>query len=233
MIKKDINKNYDNCKIIKPWGEEYNIYRNAKKIAITYLKIKKGQSTSLHCHPKKKTGFLILSGIAEVQIGIYKENIFRYKSMSILVLRPGLFHKIKASNTKDLYALEIENPYIKTDLIRMEDDYGRKNSGYENLVKSVRLINSDIIFNTPSVKKTNRYYLNNIKITISYLKNFKKYNSYDDKSVSIILDGCLVTNNGKIAISVGEIVKSYTLKKLSESFKVDSEILILKASKKF
>ena len=47
--------------------------------------------------------------------------------MSILVLRPGLFHKIKASNKQDLYALEIENPYIKTDLIRMEDNYGRKN----------------------------------------------------------------------------------------------------------
>jgi mannose-6-phosphate isomerase-like protein (cupin superfamily) len=231
MITKKINKNYDNSKVIKPWGEEYNIYRNVKKIAITYLKIKKGQSTSLHCHPKKKTGFLILSGIAEVQIGIYKKNIFRYKSMSILVLRPGLFHKIKASNKQDLYALEIENPYIKTDLIRMEDNYGRKNSGYENLVQSVRLKKNDIVFKTPLIKKTNRYILNNVKIEIFYLKNFKKYNSYDDKSVSIILDGCLASSCGKIVISVGEIVKSYTLKKLSESFKVNSKILILKASK--
>tara|TARA_A100001015_G_scaffold199456_1_gene222663 strand:+ start:1313 stop:1486 length:174 start_codon:yes stop_codon:yes gene_type:complete len=57
MITKEINKNYDNSKVIKPWGEEYNIYRNKKKIAITYLKIKKGQSTSLHCHPKKKQVF--------------------------------------------------------------------------------------------------------------------------------------------------------------------------------
>ena len=57
MITKKINKNYDNSKVIKPWGEEYNIYRNVKKIAITYLKIKKGQSTSLHCHPKKKNRF--------------------------------------------------------------------------------------------------------------------------------------------------------------------------------
>lgn len=231
MIRKEINKNYDNSKVIKPWGEEYNIYRNVRKIAITYLKIKKGQSTSLHCHPKKKTGFLILSGIAEVQIGIYKKNIFRYKSMSILVLRPGLFHKIKASNKQDLYALEIENPYIKTDLIRMEDDYGRKNSGYENLVQSVRLKKNDIVFKTPLFKKTNRYILNNIKIEIFHLKDFRKYNSYDDKSVSIILDGCLVSSGGKIVISVGEIVKSYTLKKLSESFVVSSKILILKASK--
>lgn len=225
-------KNYDNSKVIKPWGEEYNIYRNVKKIAITYLKIKKGQSTSLHCHPKKKTGFLILSGIAEVQIGIYKKNIFKYKSMSILVLRPGLFHKIKASNKQDLYALEIENPYIKTDLIRMEDNYGRKNLGYENLIQSIRLNKNDIIFRTPLIKKTNRYILKNIKIEISYMKDFRKYNSYDDKSVSIILDGCLISSSGKNVISVGEIVKSYTLKKLSNYFKVKSKILILKASKR-
>ncbi len=233
MSMKKINKNYDNSKVIKPWGEEYNIYRNAKKIAVTYLMIKKGQSTSLHCHPKKKTGFLILSGIAEVQIGIYKKNIFRYKSMSILVLRSGLFHKIKASNKQDLYALEIENPYIKTDLIRMEDNYGRKNSGYENLVQSVRLKKKDKIFKTPLVNKTNKYILNDVKIEIFYLKDFENYKSYDDKSVSIILDGCLISSSGKVAISVGEIVKSYTLKKLSESFKVDSKILILKASKNY
>ena len=49
--------NYDNRIVIKPWGEEYNIFRNKKKIAITYLKLKKGFSTSLHCHPKKKLVF--------------------------------------------------------------------------------------------------------------------------------------------------------------------------------
>ena len=71
-------KTYDNRVVIKPWGEEYNIFRNKKKIAITYLKLKKGFSTSLHCHPIKKTGFLILKGVAEVQIGIYK----KYKKIS-------------------------------------------------------------------------------------------------------------------------------------------------------
>ena len=40
------------------------------------------------------------------------------------------------------------------------------------------------------------------------------------------------THDGKIVITVGEIVKSFTLKKLSEFFKVDKRILILKASKK-
>ena len=86
--------------------------------------------------------------------------------MSILVLRPGLFHKIKALNKQDLYALEIENPYIKTDLIRMEDDYGRKNSGYENLVQSVRLNKNDIVFKTPLIKKNGKIGIN--------MTNFKR-----------------------------------------------------------
>lgn len=223
--------NYDNSKVLKPWGEEYNIYRNKKKLAITYLKLKKGESTSVHCHPKKKTGFLILSGIAEVQLGIYKKNIFKYKPMSILVLRPGLFHRIKASRGGDLYALEIETPYIKRDLIRMEDNYGRKNNGYESLQKSIRLTDNDIIFDTPTLKKSNKYLLNNIKIEISYFSNFKKFNSYDDKSVSIILDGNIINNSNKTVITIGEIVKSYTLKKLSNFFKINKKILILRAFK--
>ena len=36
--------------------------------------------------------------------------------MSIFFLREGLFHKISASK-KDLFALETETPYIKTDLV--------------------------------------------------------------------------------------------------------------------
>ena len=56
-MKKIINFSYDNRIISKPWGEEYVIFKNKKKIAITYLKIKKGLSTSLHCHPKKKNWF--------------------------------------------------------------------------------------------------------------------------------------------------------------------------------
>lgn len=222
---------YDNRVVHKPWGEEYNIFRNNNKIAITYLKIKKGFSTSLHCHPTKKTGFLILKGIAEVQIGIYKKNIQKYKPMSILVLRPGLFHRIKASKNKDLFALEIENPYLKNDLIRMQDDYGRKNKGYEKLKNTRALNKNDIIFKIPKKNLKNRYELNGIKIEISYYINFKDLKSYDDKSVSIILDGRVISKKKKTVITTGEIVKSYTLKQLAKYFKIDNKILLLKASK--
>ena len=226
-----MNLNYDNSVIYKPWGEEYNIFRNKKKIAITYLKIKKGFATSLHCHPKKKTGFLILKGTAEVQIGIYKKNIKKYNPMSILVLRPGLFHRIKASNNTNLYALEIENPYLKNDLIRMKDNYGRNKKGYESLKNSRVLTKNDTIFKKPNLNEKKRYKLNDIKIDISYYKNFKSLKSYDDKSVSIILDGKIISEKNKTVITTGEIVKSYTLKQLVSYFKVDGKILLLRASK--
>ena len=158
--KKSHTPNYNNSIVIKPWGEEYVIFRNKKKISITYLKIKKGQSTSLHCHPKKKTGFLILSGKAEVQLGIYKKNTFTYKPMSILVLRAGLFHKIKASKYQDLYALEIENPYIKKDLVRMEDVYGRKNKDYESLSKTKKITKKNTVFKLPTLNHKHIYNLN-------------------------------------------------------------------------
>ena len=46
-------------------------------MGITFLNIKYNHKTSLHCHPNKKTGFIILDGRAEVQIGIYKKKLPR------------------------------------------------------------------------------------------------------------------------------------------------------------
>ncbi len=223
--------NYNNRVIIKPWGEEYVIFKNKKKVAITYLKIKKGYSTSLHCHPIKKTGFLILKGTAEVQVGIYKRNIKKYNPLSILVLRPGLFHKIKASKKSDLFALEIENPYLKNDLVRMEDNYGRSKKGYESFKNSRKLNSRDITFKKPKNNKKNNYLLNGIKIQISYYKNFHSFNLKKNKSVSIILDGRIISENKKTVITSGEIVKSTTLKKLAKYFFINKKILILKAKK--
>tara|TARA_X000000950_G_scaffold288968_1_gene408772 strand:- start:3989 stop:4684 length:696 start_codon:yes stop_codon:yes gene_type:complete len=230
-LKKKINLSYNNRVISKPWGEEYVIFKNKKKIALTYLKIKKGFSTSLHCHPLKKTGFLILKGIAKVQVGIYKKNIVKYPPMSILVLRPGLFHRIKANNSTDLYALELESPYLKNDLIRMEDKYGRSNKGYEKLKNSRKILKKDVLFKFPTLHKKNYYNLNNIKIEIGYHRDLNKFKSYDDKSVSIILDGKIVSKKNKTVITTGEIVKSFTLKQLTERFKISEKLLVLKASK--
>ena len=52
------NKFYSKNVVYKPWGHEYVVYNNANKIAVTFVYIKFGHKTSLHCHPQKKTGFI-------------------------------------------------------------------------------------------------------------------------------------------------------------------------------
>ena len=53
------DKVFDRNIVKKPWGYEYVIYRNKNKLALTFLDIKHNKQTSLHCHPKKKTGFIM------------------------------------------------------------------------------------------------------------------------------------------------------------------------------
>ena len=104
------NKNsfYDNRVVNKPWGYEYTFYSNSNILSITFLRINFNQSTSLHCHPKKKTGFIILDGKAQIQLGLYKANSEYYSAPSKLMIRTGLFHSIKAVSKKGIYALEFE-----------------------------------------------------------------------------------------------------------------------------
>ena len=79
---------FDDKLISKPWGSEYVIYRNKKKLSITLVKIKKNKSTSLHCHPKKKTGFIILQGKSiNPEILVYEAGAILLIAFAILVLR--------------------------------------------------------------------------------------------------------------------------------------------------
>ena len=231
MKNKD-NNFYSNKVVYKPWGYEYIIYRDSNRLAITYVKINPGHKTSLHCHPKKKTGFIILSGNAVVQIGIYKKNVQYHKSVSRLVLRPGLFHSIKATSKQGVEALEFETPFIKKDLIRFKDEYGRKNKAYEG-TKFTKNINSGFIrFKKPKLGKKNIYKLSNLKILLEKRKNLKHLPKKDDKTSLAILDGNIVDNKGQKVISYGEIIKTSTLKILSERFRIKKPITLLRVYKK-
>ena len=152
------NNFYSNKLVKKPWGYEYVIYNSLNRVAITYIHIDSKKSTSLHCHPKKKTGFIIVKGTALVQIGIYKKNKKKFKSLSRLVVRPGLFHSLKAVSKNGMSALEIETPYNKADLIRFEDRYGRKNKDYEGSKFTSSMKDDLIKFKKP--KKIKKMFIN-------------------------------------------------------------------------
>ena len=226
------NNFYCNNVVYKPWGYEYVIYNNTNRLAITFLKINSGHKTSLHCHPKKKTGFIILSGKAQVQIGIYKENNRNYGPLSRLVFRPGLFHSIKANSKQDVYALEFETPFKKNDLVRFKDDYGRQSKHYEGKKFTKKIKSNFMKFKKPKLGKKQKYNFKNLEISLEVRKNLKNLVNKDDMTTSAILDGKIVNKNGQNVISYGEIVKTSTLRILSDVFKIKNPLTILRVIKK-
>ncbi len=121
------NNNFDNVIVQKPWGYEYLLYQN-DTVALWYLYIKKGQETSLHSHPKKKTGLIVLSGGAEIS---FLSTKFKMFPSDKIMIRHGVFHKTQAI-TDDVELLEIETPVNKEDVVRLKDKYGRAGTPYEN-----------------------------------------------------------------------------------------------------
>ena len=136
-IKINRKKKYKNLVVTKPWGSEYIACEN-NTTATWLLKIKKNHKTSLHCHPKKKTGFIILDGKVEVELGFYEK--VKLKAPSKLMIRPGLFHSTKALSKNNATILEVETPIDKNDLVRFKDNYGRENRSYEGKNKKKKII---------------------------------------------------------------------------------------------
>jgi mannose-6-phosphate isomerase-like protein (cupin superfamily) len=122
------NFDYSNIVVNKPWGYEYLWYQN-DNVAIWFLYIEKGSSTSLHCHAKKRTSLIVLDG--EIICTSLDDKYKLLKSDSI-VLEPCVFHSSMSISDNGSFIMEIETPPMKGDLVRMNDSYGRENSGYEN-----------------------------------------------------------------------------------------------------
>lgn len=110
----------------KPWGHEFLIRQNSR-VGVWFLHLAAGERTSLHSHPKKKTGLIVLSGVAEVSF-LNGKNILRPGDK--INIRNGVFHSTRAVDGP-LEMIEVETPNDKSDIIRLEDAYGRSGEPYE------------------------------------------------------------------------------------------------------
>ena len=213
-----------NLMVKKPWGEEYIICKTNNS-ATWHLKINSRKKTSLHCHPKKKTGFILLDGKVEVMIGFYEKKILTAPDK--LMIRPGLFHSTKALSKNDSIVLEIETPINKGDLVRYKDNYGRENKPYEGKKEMKKLIDEQL-FKVPTKFGSNSYRYKNLNITVEKVKSLKKLMKNRKRNTIFgILSGGLVDNKKKYVLSAGDIVRTNTIKKLSEVFKINKQIIIL------
>ena len=111
----------------KPWGYEFRI-ELSEVVTLTYLSIFPGHQTSLHCHPRKTTSLTAISGTGALQ---FLKDKITFSAGTSFMVRNGLFHQIVNLGEKELIVLEFENPSDSQDLVRLEDEYGRSNLGYE------------------------------------------------------------------------------------------------------
>ncbi len=161
---------YSNVIVIKPWGYEFLVFEN-EHVAIWMLHIVRKQKTSLHCHPRKMTSLILLSGEASFH---YLEGTVELNEMDGLVIDKGAFHSTEASSPHPIYPpsengiwiLEIESPPMKTDLVRMKDTYGRAGASYEGTKNMV--FDPSVMFklSSPNIHEQIRTYFQNRVFTI-------------------------------------------------------------------
>lgn len=215
---------YRNTKVNKPWGSEYLIYQN-NIVAIWLLKIINGQNTSLHCHPSKKTGLILLTGEATVELGFYETK--KLKAPAKVMIRPGLFHSTKALSENGITILELETPVDKKDLVRYKDEYGREEKPYEGKESMVDLSKDDILFGEPQNGKIFEYNFESTTVTVEKHVTTETIINKPKDTIIAVVDGEMVSKNGSNILSPGDIVFPETIDKLSEVFSIKSHLSIL------
>jgi len=206
--------NSSNLAVRKPWGYEYPILET-KDLGLWALFLAGDESTSLHCHPKKKTGLAVVTGTVKVS---FLNDFMMLGPAGRLMIRPGLFHSSTATTKAGAIMLEIETPRDKDDLVRLEDRYGRKGLAYEN---------ADHIFPLPEdsgfIRKLSE--LNNepvifeeVELRMNTYYNQNDLDGMSPKATAIVVRGTLDAKPNQSVLSPGDIVSVGTVQRLWETF---------------
>ena len=215
---------YEKTVVKKPWGYEYLVYQN-DKVALWFLYIGSEQQTSMHCHPNKTTGLILLDGEAELS---FLTNTVNVKPVTKVMIRKGLFHSTKAISENGACVFEIETPVDKHDLVRLDDKYGREGTPYE-----------DSTFETPKAEdclwindSDSDYNFSGCNLKVEVIDSVNKFNKKDDEENIIFLRGGIKTDNGNFVAQAGDVVSSIIIKKLIKLFTIVSDNTIIMTIKK-
>jgi mannose-6-phosphate isomerase-like protein (cupin superfamily) len=169
----------------KPWGYEYLMYENAQ-VALWLLHIRQGQQTSMHCHPIKTTGLVVLEGEAELSFLTDKKLV---KAPEKQMIRRGLFHSTRAVSDGGIFMFEIETPNDKNDLVRLSDKYGRASNGYETSEHELERSPECVWINEPEDGQHNNYAIDEIPFYVSSHSSLNFLDGLNDDSIIIFLKG--------------------------------------------
>lgn len=157
LVQTEVEVDYSNVIVKKPWGYEYLMFKN-DHVAIWMLQIIRKRKTSMHCHPIKSTGLVLLAGEAKFH---YLNGTLELKSLDGINIEEGAFHSTEAFNPlpmspiseNGIWVMEIESPPAKADLVRMGDAYGRAGMAYEGTDNMVFKPTKCLKLDAPSSEK--------------------------------------------------------------------------------
>jgi mannose-6-phosphate isomerase-like protein (cupin superfamily) len=220
---KYMQSNYENVVVNKPWGYEYLAYQN-KDVALWLLFIKFEHETSLHCHPNKDTGLIVLDGKVNVS---FLNDVFYLDSGRKIMIRKGLFHSTKTLSKEGAFVFEIETPVNKHDIIRLDDKYGRVAKPYEGKSYEEKKSSDCLWFEEPEKNLSNIYSFANCKIKICSISNYKQLLSINDYVNVMFLKGGIMCGKNKVA-NPGDVIAAHIIKRLLNTFRdIHEDTLIL------
>lgn len=219
----DKPSSHDSTVVIKPWGYEYLMYQN-EQVGLWLLHLRSGASTSLHCHPRKKTGLVLLSGEAHLS---YLNDGVHLKPLDRVMIRPGLFHSTRAESPEGIMLLEIETPRDKENLVRLEDAYGREDKPYEGCEADAPLTPDALKISIPSPNEEKLHSFHGCTLRLCNWNDMAGLDRLDPQCVLMLLDGGLFSKEGEPILAAGDVVTPPTLGRLAKSFSAPSGIQIL------
>ncbi len=205
---------FKNVVVNKPWGYEYLVFQN-DHVAVWYLYLREGAATSLHCHPKKKTGIILLKGEAMIS---FLQDSHRLRPLSKLMIRPGLFHSTRAVSPGGIALLELETPVDKENLVRFEDLYGREGKSYEGLDQMSPMPSDAVRFSVPEEGASHEYSLHGLTLAVEKISDLSALWKRDPEEVAAVLDGALMSKGNEIIVGPGDVGSLASLLRVAAMF---------------
>jgi len=178
--------NHETVIVQKPWGYEYLAYQN-ENVALWVLHIQSNEKTSMHCHPSKTTGLVIVGGKAEINFIADKRMLCAPDKQMI---RRGLFHQTQAVGGETIM-FELETPVDKDDLVRLRDNYGRTESGYEGTSFELPKDKDCLWIDTPVDDIVRSYVIGESYIEVFNATNTSIFEKLEDDDMIVFLKGGL------------------------------------------
>ena len=224
---------YKNRVVVKPWGYEFLVFEN-NIVAVWLLYIKKGYSTSMHCHPQKKTSLILLSGNAMSNTFLQRRYL---RGGDALIIEKAVFHSTKTLSDDGVFLLEIETPPNKIDLVRLEDRYGRETTGYEGVteMQTQNLIDFDYFyFEEPYTYKTYHHNNGRFGVTFEVFPNNDEFQRNFKVNGGELYTSCkstILDVDNTVLLCEGNTQKAEILKN-AKGLKISGKTVLLKTTSK-